>query len=147
MRIHLQRVKTARVTVQGKILGAIQKGYLLLVGIGKLDTEKDLLTLAEQVVHLRVFPDEKGKMNLDIIQVGGAILSVPQFTLYADTTQGNRPGFDQAAPPDRAQKLWLQFNDLLRDQGISVQEGEFGAMMDVALVNEGPVTLLLESTS
>lgn len=145
MRILIQRVKSAAVSVDGKIVSEIGKGMLLLAGIGKDDKAEDIEKLAKKVVNLRIFEDEHRKMNLNIKQVEGQILSVSQFTLYADTKKGNRPGFDQSAGPDPAKNLWQRFNILLRNAGIEVKEGIFGAHMEVALINDGPVTIWLDS--
>jgi D-tyrosyl-tRNA(Tyr) deacylase len=145
MRVLLQRVKEAKVTVEQRTVGSIQHGSLLLVGFTKGDTSKDLDYLADKVVHLRIFEDESGKMNRSLIDVEGAILSVSQFTLYGDCRKGRRPNFMAAMEPERAQQLYEQFNEKLRSYGIKVETGIFGAMMDVHLVNDGPVTLLLES--
>ncbi|MBI5740755.1 MAG: D-tyrosyl-tRNA(Tyr) deacylase [Nitrospirae bacterium] len=145
MRILIQRVKRAKVLVNGQTVAEIGKGLLLLVGVGKEDTEADAARLARKVVGLRIFEDADGKMNLDIKQDGGVILSVSQFTLYADTKKGNRPGFDQSAGPDTARDFYLMLNNLLRIQGVDVREGTFGAHMEVELVNDGPVTIWLDS--
>lgn len=145
MRIVVQRSKEACVTVNGKMIGEISKGLVLLVGITHDDTEADADYLADKVVNLRIFEDESDKMNLSLLDVGGSILSVSQFTLYGDCRKGRRPNFMAAAKPDKAIILYNTFNDLLRQKGVRVETGEFGAMMDVQLVNDGPVTLLLES--
>ena len=121
------------------------KGMLLLVGIGQEDTIEDIERLAKKVINLRIFEDENGKMNLNIKQAEGEVLSVSQFTLYADTKRGNRPGFDQAADPETAKDYWGRFNELLRKEGMKVEEGIFGANMQVGLVNDGPVTIMLDS--
>jgi D-tyrosyl-tRNA(Tyr) deacylase len=145
MRIVLQRVKKASVTVENKCTGAIGHGLLLLVGFTQGDTEEDLRYLAEKVVNLRIFEDETGKMNHSLLDVGGSILSVSQFTLYGDCRKGRRPNFMEAAKPDLAEPLYHRFNEMLQDYGVKVETGIFGAMMEVSLVNDGPVTLLLES--
>ncbi|KGA96501.1 D-tyrosyl-tRNA(Tyr) deacylase [Alkalihalobacillus alcalophilus ATCC 27647 = CGMCC 1.3604] len=145
MKVVLQRVKESSVTVNGEIVGQIEKGYMLLVGITHEDTEADLDYLVEKIIHLRIFEDEAGKMNESLLQVGGDILSISQFTLYGDTKKGRRPNFMSAAKPDIAKKLYDQFNEKLRQKGLQVETGIFGEMMDVALVNDGPVTLILES--
>jgi D-tyrosyl-tRNA(Tyr) deacylase len=145
MKVLVQRVKRASVLVGGAEKAAIGRGYLLLVGIRGDDEPPDLEWMARKVAHLRVFEDEQGKMNLDLLQAPGEILSVSQFTLYADTRRGNRPGFEAAAKPEKAREHWLHFNQLLRDQGLVVKEGIFGAHMEVELVNDGPVTIALES--
>ncbi|WP_413382273.1 D-aminoacyl-tRNA deacylase [Alkalihalobacillus sp. 1P02AB] len=145
MKVVLQRVKESSVTVNGEIVGQIGKGYMLLVGITHEDTEADLDYLVEKIIHLRIFEDEAGKMNESLLQVGGDILSISQFTLYGDTRKGRRPNFMSAAKPDIAEELYDQFNEKLRQKGLKVETGIFGEMMDVALVNDGPVTLILES--
>jgi D-aminoacyl-tRNA deacylase len=145
MRVVLQRAKSGSVTVEGQVVGAIEKGYVLLVGITHDDTVEDLQYCAKKVAELRLWEDAEGKMNHAIEEVGGAILSVSQFTLYADTKKGRRPSFTNAARPDIAKPLWEQFNELLRERGLTVETGVFGAMMDVALVNDGPVTIIIDS--
>lgn len=145
MRIVIQRVKCARVLVGGRSVAEIERGLLLLVGVARDDGEKDIERLSKKVVNLRIFEDEHGKMNLNVKQVNGSILSVPQFTLYADTKKGNRPGFDLSAGPEMAEEYWKKFNALLRDNGINVKQGVFGSHMEVELVNDGPVTILLDS--
>nr|WP_300997706.1 D-aminoacyl-tRNA deacylase [Exiguobacterium sp.] len=143
----LQRVKQASVTVDEEIVGAIDAGYLLLVGVTHEDTEAEVNWLADKVAGLRVFEDANEKMNLSIQDVAGKVLSVSQFTLYGDTLKGRRPAFTQAAKPDVAETLYEQFNARLRTHGLVVETGTFGAMMDVALVNDGPVTLMLEKNA
>ena len=145
MRIVLQRAKSGSVTVDGQIVGTIDKGYVLLVGITHEDTVDDLVYCAKKVAELRLWEDMDGKMNHSIEEVGGAILSVSQFTLYADTRKGRRPSFTGAARPEVAKPLWEQFNALLREKGLVVETGIFGAMMDVELVNDGPVTIIIDS--
>ena len=145
MRIVLQRVKEAKVEVEGKTVGQIQKGYMLLVGITHDDTQEDAAKLADKIAHLRIFEDADGKMNHSIQDVEGSILSVSQFTLYGDTRKGRRPNFMNAAKPDYAKDLYDQFNVLLSQKGLHVETGVFGAMMDVSLINDGPVTLILEN--
>jgi D-tyrosyl-tRNA(Tyr) deacylase len=145
MRIVVQRSKEARVVVEGKTVGQIRQGLVLLVGITHEDTEKDAQYLAEKLAGLRIFEDEQGKMNLSVLETGGQILSVSQFTLYGDVRKGKRPNFMAAARPEQAEPLYERFNDLLREQGLDVQTGKFGAMMDVELVNWGPVTLVIDS--
>jgi len=145
MRILIQRVKNAKVSVDGSDRAEIGKGLLLFVGIGKKDTEDDISRLARKVVQLRIFEDEHGKLNLNIKQAHGQILSVSQFTLFADIRKGNRPGFDPAAGPQMAKALWERFNNLLREEHIIVNEGIFGASMEVELINDGPVTIWLDS--
>ena len=145
MRVLVQRVKKAHVTVDGRIVAEIGKGLLLLVAVGKDDSGSDIGRLANKIVNLRIFGDENGKMNLNVKQVGGEILSVSQFTLYADTRRGNRPGFDGSAGPETAKELWEEFNNLLRQSDIKVKEGIFAAHMEVGLLNDGPVTIWMDS--
>lgn len=145
MRIVVQRSGPARVEVGGEITGEIERGLVLLVGVGQGDTEQDAVYLAEKVARLRVFEDADGKMNHDITEAGGSILSVSQFTLYGDVRKGRRPSYAQAAPPEDAATLYEFFNQCLRDYGLQVATGVFRAMMDVHLVNDGPVTILLDS--
>ena len=145
MRVVLQRVAHASVTVDGKIIGKIQRGFLLLVGVTHDDAMEDREYLVRKIVQMRIFEDEEGKLNRSIQDIGGEILSVSQFTLYADTKKGNRPSFSKAAPGDVAIEMFDQFNALLRETGISVETGQFGADMKVELLNDGPVTILLDS--
>lgn len=145
MKVVLQRAKSGSVTVDGQIVGAIEQGYVLLVGVTHDDTEADIAYCAKKIAELRIWEDADGKMNNSIQDVGGAILSVSQFTLYASTKKGRRPSFTDAAHPDVAKPLWEQFNEALRQQGLHVETGIFGAMMDVALVNDGPVTIIIDS--
>jgi D-tyrosyl-tRNA(Tyr) deacylase len=145
MKIVLQRVKNASVTVGGEKVSGIEAGLLLLVGVAKGDGEAEAGWLAEKISGLRVFADEEGKMNLSVRDAGGEVLAVSQFTLLADTSKGKRPSFVGAAPPQEAETLFDRFCDLLGEAGVrSVKKGSFGAMMDVALVNDGPVTVVLE---
>lgn len=145
MRIVLQRSKEAAVTVDGEVTGRIASGYVLLVGITHADTEEDVAYTAKKIAGLRLFEDEDGKMNRSIEEAGGDILSISQFTLYGDVRKGRRPSFTEAARPDQAEKLYEAFNEELRNHGLNVETGVFGAMMDVSLVNDGPVTMILES--
>ena len=145
MRVVLQRVSHASVTVEEKVIGQIQRGFLLLVGVTHDDAIEDMEYLVRKIVQMRIFEDEEGKLNRSIQDVGGEILSVSQFTLYADTKKGNRPSFSKAAPGDVALKMFEQFNGLLRDTGIPVETGQFGADMKVELLNDGPVTIQLDS--
>ncbi len=145
MRVVLQRVSHASVTVEEKVIGKIQRGFLLLVGVTHDDAMEDMEYLVRKIVQMRIFEDEEGKLNRSIQDIGGKILSVSQFTLYADTKKGNRPSFSKAAPGDVALEMFEQFNGLLRDTGIPVETGQFGADMKVELLNDGPVTILLDS--
>ncbi|WP_054712151.1 D-aminoacyl-tRNA deacylase [Bacillus sp. JCM 19041] len=145
MRVVVQRAKEAKVQVEEKTIGQIDKGLVLLVGISNEDNEKDVRFCAEKIANLRIFEDETGKMNFSVLDNGGEILSISQFTLYGDCTKGRRPNFMKAAKPDYANVLYKQFNQLLADQGLKVETGKFGAMMDVSLINDGPVTLIVES--
>jgi D-tyrosyl-tRNA(Tyr) deacylase len=144
MRVLLQRVSRAEVRVGGDVLGRIGKGYVLLVGITHADREEQLAWMAEKVSGLRLFGDEEDKMNLALADVGGAALVVSQFTLYGDARKGRRPSFIDAARPEVAEPLYERFVDLLRSNGLTVETGAFGAMMEVELVNDGPVTMWLE---
>jgi D-tyrosyl-tRNA(Tyr) deacylase len=145
MRVLIQRVKRAKVIIKGKIHAEINRGMLLFVGVGKDDNMDDIETMARKLLNLRIFNDEHGKMNLNVQQVKCEILSIPQFTLYADTRRGNRPGFDMAAEPRIAKDYWIKLNELLSKGGVVIKEGVFGAHMEVFLVNDGPVTLWLDS--
>ncbi|MDP4163439.1 MAG: D-aminoacyl-tRNA deacylase [Bacillota bacterium] len=145
MRIVVQRSKKASVTVDGKMIGQIAKGLVLLVGITHDDNEKDIAFLADKIANLRIFEDDAEKMNFSLLDVGGEILSVSQFTLYGDCRKGRRPNFMEAARPEIAEKLYDTFNAALRQKGIIVETGKFGAMMDVELINDGPVTLIIDS--
>lgn len=144
MRVVLQRVSRARVTVEGRVTGEIGRGLLLLAGFTADDTEETLAWMADKVGGLRIFPDDEGKMNRSVDDVGGDVLVVSQFTLYGDTRKGKRPSFVDAARPEVAIPLYERFVELLRATGRRVETGEFGAMMEVELVNDGPVTLILE---
>ena len=145
MRVILQRVSHASVTVEEKVIGKIQRGFLLLVGVTHDDAMEDMEYLVRKIVQMRIFEDEEGKLNRSVQDIGGEILSVSQFTLYADTKKGNRPSFSKAAPWDVALEMFEQFNGLLRESGIPVETGQFGADMKVELLNDGPVTILLDS--
>src|SRR5574338_1469430 len=144
MRVVLQRVSRAAVRVDGETLGAIERGFCLLAGFTHADTPADVAWMAEKVSGLRLFGDAEGKMNLALAEVGGAVLVVSQFTLYGNAEKGRRPSFVDAARPEVAIPLYEDFVAQLRKTGLRVEAGEFGAMMDVALVNDGPVTLVLE---
>ena len=144
MRAVVTRVTSASVSIAGETAGAIEKGYLVLLGVGPQDTEAVADKLAEKICNLRVFEDENGKMNLNLEQAGGALLVVSQFTLYADTSS-RRPGFSGAAKPDLAVPLYERFLDACRARGFRVEHGQFGAEMQVASVNDGPVTILFDT--
>ena len=154
MRIVLQKVSEGTVDVVDEVSGEVDAtfepqrigvGYVLLVGVEDTDGAKQIDWLAHKISNLRVFEDEQGKMNLSIHDVGGSILSISQFTLFADTRKGNRPSFVRAGKPEHAERVWLEFNEALRAQGLQVKEGRFGAHMNVSLVNDGPVTILFDT--
>ncbi len=145
MRALLQRVSRASVTVDNQITGQINQGLLVLLGVGQTDTETQVQTLADKIVHLRIFGDDEGKMNLSLLDMGGEALVVSQFTLYADTRKGRRPSFTQAAPPALAEPLVERFQAAIAAHGLKVAGGVFGAHMEVELVNDGPVTIWLDS--
>ena len=145
MRVVVQRAKHGKVTVFGEVVGEIDFGLVLLVGITHDDTEEDAAFVADKIAHLRIFEDEQGKMNLSLLDVGGSILSISQFTLYGDCRKGRRPNFMDAAKPGHAKHIYEAFNEQLRQKGIHVETGVFGAMMDVELTNVGPVTFIVES--
>lgn len=145
MRVVLQRVSKAKVVANGVESGAINKGFLLLVGVEEADTSEDVDYLTRKISNMRIFEDEAGKMNLSLKEVDGEILSISQFTLHADTKKGNRPSFVKAAKPDFANQLYEELNSKLRQEGFNVEVGVFGADMDVSLVNDGPVTILVDS--
>jgi D-tyrosyl-tRNA(Tyr) deacylase len=145
MRAVLQRVKNASVTVEGRVTGEIGPGLLVLLGVGKGDTEADVEWMADKVSGLRIFEDEAGKMNKSLLDTSRALLAVSQFTLYADTRKGRRPSFIDAAPPDEAKRLYALYCERSRALGLTVAEGIFAADMKVALLNDGPVTLWLDS--
>lgn len=144
MRVVLQRVNHAQVAIEGEVVGKIGRGYMLLVGFAPTDGDDQLDYLVHKIVNLRVFEDEDGKMNQGLRDVGGAILSISQFTLYADTKHGNRPGFSKAAKPAIAEPLYQRFNEKLAASGIHVETSHFGANMQVELENDGPVTIVYE---
>ncbi|MBQ3740154.1 MAG: D-tyrosyl-tRNA(Tyr) deacylase [Bacteroidales bacterium] len=146
MRIIVQRCSRAEVRIDGETVGQIGTGFLLLVGITHSDTKQEAEYLAKKVANMRIFNDAEGKMNLSLAEVGGAILSISQFTLYGNAHKGNRPSFIKAAPPEVAEPLYAYFNTLLRElYGLTVETGRFGADMKVDFVNDGPVTILLDS--
>lgn len=145
MKVLLQRVSSASVSVDGEISGSIGPGLLALTGFGRTDSKKDLEWMAGKITGLRIFPDSRGNMNLSVCDVHGEILLVSQFTLHADCRKGRRPSFMKAAPPERAELLFDLFTQMVADTGLSVSTGVFGAMMQVELVNDGPVTVLVES--
>lgn len=145
MRAVVQRVREARVEVDGALTGSIGRGLLVLLGIAREDTPADADYLAEKIAGLRIFPDQQGKMNRSVQDSGGAVLVVSQFTLYGDTRKGRRPSFDRAAPPEQARALYEYFLQALRARGVTVETGVFQAMMQVHLINDGPVTILCES--
>lgn len=147
MKAVIQRVQRASVTVDGKITGSVEKGYLLLLGVMEGDSEADAEIMARKTAALRIFTDENDKMNQSVLDVNGGVLVVSQFTLCADCKKGNRPSFSASAPPDEAKRLYEYFCGELRKNGVQrVETGVFGAHMDVSLVNDGPVTILYDST-
>lgn len=145
MRAIVQRVKESKVEVKGKTVGAIGHGLLIFLGVGEDDSGQDCTYLADKIAHLRIFADEKGLMNLSLMETGGAALVVSQFTLWGDCRKGRRPSFAKAAPPERANALYEHFISLMRQKGLEVATGLFQEMMDVSLVNDGPVTLMVDS--
>jgi D-aminoacyl-tRNA deacylase len=145
MRAVVQRVSCARVTVNGEVTGEIAAGLMILIGLGRDDTSAVALTMAEKIANLRIFEDDQGKMNRSLLEVNGSALVVSQFTLYGDARGQRRPSFIAAAPPEQAKKLYEEFSEGLRRLGVIVATGVFQAMMSVELVNEGPVTILLDS--
>jgi D-tyrosyl-tRNA(Tyr) deacylase len=145
MRAVLQRVKEAAVRVDGSVVGAIGPGLLILLAVARSDTQPDADYLADKIVNLRIFPDEAGKMNRSVLETGGELLVVSQFTLYGDCRKGRRPGFDQAALPGDARELYEYFTEAIRNSGLRTATGVFQADMEVELINSGPVTLICES--
>jgi D-tyrosyl-tRNA(Tyr) deacylase len=145
MRAVVQRVKWARVEVEGRIAGQIGCGLLVLLGVAKSDTRRDADFMASKLAGLRIFPDEAGKMNRDVIEAGGSFLVVSQFTLYGDVQRGRRPGFERAADPQQARLLYEYFVEAVRVRGVPLQTGSFRALMEVHLVNDGPVTIIIDS--
>ena len=146
MRAVVQRVSRAKVSVRGEIVGSIERGLLVLLGVGTTDTRTDADYLADKIAGLRIFEDESTKMNLSVADVGGTVLVVSQFTLYGDMRRGRRPSFDGAAPPTAARELYEYFVEKIRGTGLICETGRFQEMMQVELVNDGPVTILLDST-
>lgn len=144
MRALIQRVSRASVDVDGRTVGSIDRGLLVLLGVRSDDTEKEVRFVAGKCANLRIFEDDQGKMNRSALDVGGQFLVVSQFTLYGDARRGRRPSFIEAAPPELSRKLYVSFVNRLRDMGLKVETGIFGATMDVDLVNQGPVTILIE---
>lgn len=144
MKIVLQRVKQAAVEVNKQTVGRIDKGVCLLVGVEKGDTEEEALYLAQKITELRIFPDEEGKMNLSLLDLSGEVLAVSQFTLAASLKKGRRPSFDSAENPEKAENLFRFFVNMIREKGVKVETGVFGALMDIHLINDGPVTFILE---
>jgi len=145
LRAVVQRVHSASVEVGAETVGSIGRGLVVFLGVGVEDLPEDALYLAQKVAGLRIFEDQAGRMNLSLQEVGGAVLSVSQFTLYGDCRKGRRPSFGEAAPPERAEELYQRFNDELRKQGVEVATGRFQALMRVRVDNDGPVTILLDS--
>jgi D-aminoacyl-tRNA deacylase len=145
MRVVIQRVSRAKVTVHGQVVGEISSGLLVLLGIGQQDTEASARYLADKTAGLRIFEDNAGKMNRSVADIGGAVLVVSQFTLYGDVRKGKRPSFDDAAPPQTARLLYEHFVDRIRSTGLRCETGRFQEMMQVEMVNDGPVTILLDS--
>lgn len=145
MKVVIQRTKQAKVTVANKIIGEIDKGLVILVGFTKGDTTKEIENMIKKIIHLRIFNDEKGLMNYSLLDVGGSILTVSQFTLYANTKKGRRPSYEQALNPKEAELLYDLFNENLKKEKIKVETGLFGSKMEVEMINDGPVTIILES--
>ena len=144
MRAVIQRVSKSRVTVEGKTKGEIGKGLLVLLGVKKGDTEEEAVKMGKKIANLRIFEDERGKMNLSLKEIEGEVLLVSQFTLYGDATKGRRPSFEKAAPPEQALFLYQKVREVLKEEGITTKTGEFGARMEVELINHGPVTIIVE---
>ena len=146
MRAVVQRVSSSSVTVEGSVIGSTQQGLLVLLGVADTDTATDVQYICDKVSHLRIFEDEEDKMNLSVLDVNGAVCVVSQFTLYGDVRKGRRPNFMKAAPPALAEQLYLEVVEAFKEKGIPVSTGQFQAHMEVALVNDGPVTILLDSS-
>lgn len=147
MRVVIQRVKKASVKVDNKVIGKIGQGLVILLGVGEGDKEGGVRFLVEKIVNLRIFPNKNSHFDKSLLDVRGEVLVVPQFTLYADTSKGRRPYFGQAAKPGIAKKLFEKFVEILKEKKVKVEKGQFGAKMEVELVNDGPVTIILESNS
>lgn len=145
MRAVIQRVSRAKVAVEGRTVGRIGPGLVVLAAVAAGDTDKDLAFIRKKILQLRIFPDEAGKMNRSLLDAGHSILLVSQFTLYGDCRKGNRPSFSRAAPPDAARTEYRRLGAMLREAGVEVETGRFGAMMELSLVNDGPVTLIVDS--
>lgn len=145
MKAVVQRAVNASVTVEENDVGTIDRGLVVLLGVNHEDTEEDARYLAKKIPYLRIFEDKDGKMNHSLVDLGGQMLSISQFTLYGDCRKGRRPNFMQAAKPDQAEELYESFNQMVEQEGVKVETGEFGAMMDVKLTNSGPVTLIIDS--
>ena len=146
MRAVVQRVSSSSVTVEGAVIGSTQQGLLVLLGVADTDTATDVQYICDKVSHLRIFEDEEDKMNLSVLDVNGEVCVVSQFTLYGDVRKGRRPNFMKAAPPAMAEQLYLEVVEAFKEKGITVSTGQFQAHMEVALVNDGPVTILLDSS-
>lgn len=145
MRIVIQRVSKASVSIHQKVVGQINQGFMVLVGVEEADSQEDVDYLVRKTVNMRIFEDEEGKMNISLKEIGGQVLSISQFTLHANTKKGNRPSFIDAAKPDHSLPLYEAYNEGLRQEGLTVETGEFGADMQVALINDGPVTIIIDS--
>lgn len=145
MKAVIQRVKEANVKVDNEVIGEIKQGLVVLLGVTHEDTLEDVTYLVNKISHLRIFEDDNHKMNISLADIEGSVLSISQFTLYGDTRKGRRPNFMNAAKPDKANELYEAFNAQLKEAGIHVETGQFGAMMDVQLINDGPVTLILDT--
>ncbi len=145
MRAVIQRVTSGTVSVEGRVVGQIGRGLVVLLGVGKSDTEREAAWLADKTANLRIFDDDEGRMNLSVLDVGGAALVVSQFTLYGDARKGRRPSYTEAAPPEKADALYQRYVELLESSGLLVQTGQFRATMSVEIQNDGPVTILLDT--
>ncbi len=145
MRIVIQRVSKASVSIDEEVVGQIARGFMVLVGVEEADSQEDVDYLVRKTANMRIFEDEEGKMNISLKDVGGQVLSISQFTLHANTKKGNRPSFVDAARPDHSLPLYEAYNEGLRQEGLTVETGEFGADMQVSLINDGPVTIVIDS--